>query len=73
MDSISTYQLLQKSLHDLDLKYVPNASQLDTKKLLNDLQHLFGEGVNINLIEVEDIPLLRSGKRRYIINEINKA
>lgn len=73
MDSISTYQLLQKSLHDLDLKYVPNASQLNTKKLLNDLQHLFGEGVNINLIEVEDIPLLRSGKRRYIINEINKA
>lgn len=74
VDSISTYQLTQKSSHDLDLKYVPNTSSpLDTKKLLNDLQHLFGEGVNINLIEVKDIPLLRSGKRRYIINEINKA
>lgn len=70
-DFISNFQLVQHSPNRVTLKYIPvdnsifNASLIDAK-----LKKIFGEDLVVEYEAVRDIPLLRSGKRCFIVNEM---
>lgn len=70
-DFISNFQLIQHSPKHVTLKYIPvdnsifNSTLVDTK-----LKKIFGNDLMIDYEEVDSIPLLRSGKRCFIVNEM---
>ena len=41
-------------------------------ELLADLKSFVGEDAEIKLVYVDDIPLLKSGKRKYVVNNMKK-
>lgn len=42
-------------------------------ELTNDLKSLIGQEAEIQVFYVDDIPLLKSGKRKYVINEMQES
>jgi phenylacetate-CoA ligase len=40
-------------------------------ELLSDLRQCVGADANIRILYVDDIPLLKSGKRKYVVNNMN--
>lgn len=67
------YQLIQDDYDRVTLKlvYRENANKIDVEeKLKKDLIKIFGETTQVKIIELEDIPISESGKRKYIISKI---
>lgn len=67
------FQLIQEDYDNLTLKlvYKENArSEKVEKNLINDFKQLFGEKIKIKIINLDNIPLEVSGKRKYIISKI---
>lgn len=74
-EGIEEYQIIQKSKTKLLLSIVRNdVYKSEYEKYIRDsLAGLTGEGVEIELRYVDDIPVPASGKRRYIISEISQS
>lgn len=74
-EGIEEYQIIQKSKTKLVLSIVRNdAYKNEYEKYIRDsLAGLTGEGIEIELRYVEDIPVPESGKRRYIISEVSQS
>lgn len=67
-EGVKQFQFIQKGKKDYFIR-INRGSVFDKKELLGVLHSIVGEAANIRLEEVDDIPILASGKRRYIVNE----
>lgn len=66
---IEQFQFIQKDKSKYLLKIIADPSFNRDGKLVNILQNLLGAEAVIHVERVQEIPLLASGKRRYIIND----
>ncbi len=67
---IKQRQIIQKSEKDYVIKIkVANDTFVRKKELINDFKQYLGNEANIQIEYVKDIPLLRSGKQRAVVNE----
>ncbi len=62
------FQLVQKHRKEY-LINLNTKKKVDEEKLISEYKGYFGDDANININYVDEIPLLRSGKRREVINE----
>lgn len=67
-DSVLTYQFIQETPSDYKMIVVPRDNFIE-KDLVLELKSLLGEEAHLTIEKVADIPLMQSGKRRYIINK----
>lgn len=67
-EGIKQFQFIQKTKTDYLMK-INKGSEYSADELLEVLHDVVGQCANIKLEEVDDIPILASGKRRYIVNE----
>lgn len=69
---ILQFQLIQVAHRTYKLKLnVPDSFKRE-KQLLEDLKQVLGENALVEIQRVNEIPVLASGKRRYIVNEWKK-
>ena len=68
---IKQFQFIQKGSHEYHIK-INTSKAIDEKELLDTYKKIVGESANIKIEYCDDIPVLASGKRRYIVNEISK-
>lgn len=66
---VNQYQFIQKKQGTYLMKLNMYDSKLDEASLTNDIRSKFGEGANVTFEYCSEIPVLASGKRRYIVNE----
>jgi phenylacetate-CoA ligase len=68
---IKQFQLIQIAKDELLLKIVKDTdySELDTKFILNTLEHHAGQEIKIRLEFCDEIPVLQNGKYRFIISK----
>lgn len=62
------FQLVQKHRKEY-LINLNTEKKVDEKKMISEYKDYFGDDANIKINYVDEIPLLRSGKRREVINE----
>ena len=72
-ENIVQFQLTQESLDNVILKLVHKfENKEDTfKKIEDKLKHIFGDKTKVDIKEVNDIPIEKTGKRRYIISKVH--
>lgn len=69
-DQIKQYQFIQQSAAAYCLKLHCRSSKFDKEdELLRNLKQYFGADASIKIEYVEQIPLLRSGKRQNVVNQ----
>ncbi len=68
---LKQYQFIQEGRQEYKVKINVDAPFSKDKELINKLKLLLGEEANITLEEVKEIPVLASGKRKYIMNNYN--
>jgi phenylacetate-CoA ligase len=66
------FQIHQKQKGSFDLKVVKGSSWNESlfEALLNELSKHIGVGTQVNVVYVEEIPLVRTGKRSPVVSEI---
>lgn len=70
-EGISQFQFVQKTKTGYEMKICAGSSY-DKDDLLEVLHSIVGEKASIEITPVDEIPILSSGKRRYIVNEMLK-
>ena len=66
--NIRQWQFIQKEKEKYLLK-VNTTSEIDDTDIKRRLKHELGETAQIDIQYVEEIPVLNSSKRKYIVNE----
>lgn len=72
-DSFSKYRFIQKAEDRMVLLVVVHDDELwesEKRVIENKMRHTFGDGVTVDIVEVEDIPPAASGKFAYVVSEI---
>ncbi|WP_103865531.1 CoF synthetase [Aquimarina sp. I32.4] len=67
---IKQCQLIQKSVGKYQLKLNTEKEFMNEEELLSEFKVYLGEDANISVEYVDEIPLLASGKRRVMVNEM---
>lgn len=68
---LKQYQFIQTSEKSFEIKLVCDSKPyIRENELVNDIIALVGDDAKIDLIYVDNIPLLKSGKRQYVINKM---
>ena len=72
VDTVKQFQVTQKTTNRITLKLVPNDkfNNEAKSKIYNDISRYIGNDVRLEIEIVDDIPLTRSGKRRFVISEL---
>lgn len=70
--NIEKSQIVQESRNKLKIKIIkrPGYSETDTNLLFNELHSILGPNMDIEFEYVNDIPLTKTGKYRWIISKI---
>lgn len=69
---IKQYQFIQNDKKDYTLKINCDQNSLNSEKnIIKALKEYIGENAKIEIIYVDEIPLLSSGKRKQVINNYN--
>lgn len=77
-DDISTWQFIQNQKNKYTLKLslsketTRNAFEKHEQIIKQDILTILGQDALIDIMYVKDIPVLSSGKRKPIINELNR-
>ena len=69
-NTVKQYQFVQHGIGDYTLKINPEQERNITDSLIEDYKRILGSTARILLKYCNDIPVLASGKRRYIVNEM---
>jgi len=69
---IKQFQLIQESKIQYTLRLNVEGAFIRKNELKELLQRLLGDEAVLNIEMVEEIPVLASGKRKYIVNNMNK-
>lgn len=72
VDGIRQFQLVQESIDALDVKLVtePSFQKASLAKLEERIHERCGPAMHVRFEVVDDIPLTRAGKRRFIISKV---
>ena len=70
--TVKQYQFVQKKAGIYILKTNPKQSKAIQNNLISDCKKVFGTEAVIEIKACDEIPVLASGKRSYIVNEMNK-
>jgi phenylacetate-CoA ligase len=67
------FQVVQNEIGEIIVNLIPdqNFNSVQLKKFLDNLHMRFGAETNIQLNKVSDIPLTKSGKFRFILNNVS--
>ena len=68
---IKQFQFIQRGNGNYKLVLNVNIHDIDEKELINKYKRIFGENASFEIEYCYDIPVMASGKRRYIVNESN--
>lgn len=68
---VQQYQFIQKGTTCYTMRINAGDCKLDEKAIIQDLKHKIGEEATVIIEYTNEIPVLASGKRRYIKNEMN--
>lgn len=71
-DSIAQWQVVQESKSDFVVKLVMRREDESVNKMISQFKDFLGEGANISIEYVHDIPVLDSGKRKPVVNKWKK-
>ena len=67
--TVEQYQFAQVGVGKYQMRINLNGRTLYEPDLVSDLKHIVGDKAEIEIVYVNEIPVLNSGKRRYIVNE----
>jgi phenylacetate-CoA ligase len=70
-DGLKQMQLIQNSKKNYTIKYNGDLTKNIKNKIVLDYKKFLGEDANLDLVQVDGIPLLNSGKRKLTINNMN--
>ena len=70
--TVRQFQFIQSSKNTYKLLLNVDRENIDERGICNDYQKILGEKSNITVEYCNAIPVLASGKRRYIVNEFYK-
>lgn len=70
---IKQYQFVQESINSYHFKINPNNEFNREKELIKEFREYFGKNAVIRVEYVSEIPLLSSGKRKKVINEMDRT
>lgn len=68
--SIKQFQFIQKGIGDYKLIITANHNDVDEASLIEDYKNRFGQNSRFEIEYCDSIPVMASGKRRYIVNEM---
>ena len=68
VEGIRQYHFVQEGVAEYLLELNAEPSSKLEKEILRRISPYFGEGANIRIVYVDEIPVLNSGKRKYIEN-----
>ena len=68
--AIEQYQFAQVAAGSYQMRINVSDAKISEDELIYDLRKVVGAEAKIEIIYVNDIPVLNSGKRRYIVNEM---
>ena len=74
--NIKQFQLIQEDYDKVTLKIVYKHKQENTKieeQLTEKIKQIFGKDTRLTILVLENIPIEITGKRKYIISNINKS
>lgn len=66
---IKQFQFIQKNKDEYLIKLNANITSQRKNELVRLMKEILGQAAKVSIEEVREIPVLASGKRRYIINE----
>ena len=73
IDGVLQWQFVQTMGGEYMVKIIPDKSkEIDTKFIDEQLREIVGNDAKIELVYVEDIPVLNSGKRKMVVNQWKK-
>ena len=72
IEGVDQFQILQEKSDELIVRLVKNSkfSDTDEGRIVREIQEYAGEDVGIVIDFVEEIPVSRSGKRRFVISKV---
>lgn len=70
---VTQFQFIQKSQTRYKIRLSVVDAVIDENKLLMDFKHFLGDDASIEVEYINEIPVLSSGKRRYIVNESKRG
>ncbi|MDO5701975.1 MAG: phenylacetate--CoA ligase family protein [Lachnospiraceae bacterium] len=68
VEGVSQYRFLQTGLRNYELRLNGDSSRIDEAEILGRIAPYFGNDADIKVTYVDEIPVLASGKRKYIEN-----
>lgn len=68
---VQQYQFIQKGKIDYTMRINAGDFVLEENAIIQDLKHIVGDEASVVIEYTDEIPVLASGKRRYIKNEMN--
>lgn len=71
-DSIAQWQVVQESRTNFVIKLVMRREDDSIAQIISKFKDFLGEGANISIEYVHDIPVLASGKRKPVVNNWKK-
>jgi phenylacetate-CoA ligase len=69
VEGVKQYQFLQKGLREYELRLNGDRAVMDVEDILGRITPYFGADADIRITYVDEIPVLASGKRKYIENQ----
>lgn len=73
IEGIKQFQILQEKLGEIIIKLVIDESFIEKEKykLLKRIYEVFGEDMKVEIRLMDEIPLSKSGKRRFVISKVS--
>ena len=71
--AVRQYQIVQNTLEEIDLKIIKGEqfNEAEMENIVEGLKKFLGETMKINVVYVDEIPLVRTGKRTAIVSKLN--
>jgi phenylacetate-CoA ligase len=66
------YQFIQKGQNEYEFRLNTDESFNRENELIDHFKEFLGKDTQINVTYVEEIPLLNSGKRKKVVNEMQE-
>jgi len=72
IEGVNQFQVIQEKLDKLNIKIVKNEkfTNKDLERILSGIKNAAGEEMEVNIEFVDEIPVSKSGKRRFVISKV---
>ncbi len=73
VEGVKQYRFVQTGKKEYELRLNGDPAKMDTEEMLRRIRPAFGDDADIRVTYVDEIPVLASGKRKYIENLMPKT